>query len=154
MLSRSSHYKAKIKDVGYTTFEGIVVFATIAVLTGAVAFIVLADKQIADTRNSQRASDVKVLIDATYQYAIDHKGELPVSIPLHAREICRGGGTDCTGLIDLDVLVDENFLFKIPTDPTTATFNGSGYHVVRSQGGRITISAPGTEWGKTISESL
>jgi hypothetical protein len=154
MLTRSSNHSDELNDAGYTTFEGIVVFTTIAVLVGVIAFIVLADKQIADARNSQRSNDVNTLLEATYQYAIAHDGNFPVSIPIHEREICRSGNTDCTGLIDLDVLVEQKFLSKIPSDPSKATLNSSGYTIARTPGNRITVSAPHTEWGKVISESL
>lgn len=63
-----------------------------------------------------------------------------------------GGGPDCTGLIDLSILTeDEKYLPSMPTDPSGAGTNGSGYFVSISSDNRVTVNAPSAENGETIS---
>ena len=103
-------------------------------------------------------SDVNTIMNAIYQYAIDNSGDLPGTIPLDTvcgdtatEEVCVTGGT-CTGLVDFsDLTLNEVYLVAMPEDPTGATTNGAGYHVVQSTNGRVTVCAPNAEESLTIS---
>lgn len=60
------------------------------------------------------------------------------------------GASDCTGLVDLSLLTrDGLYMIIIPADPSAATENGTGYHVVNENGG-ITVCAPHAESGNII----
>ena len=64
----------------------------------------------------------------------------------------RRAAPDCTGLVDLSPLTDGGkYLVSIPKDPKTSTATDSGYQISQDANGRITVSAPGAEQGKTIS---
>ncbi len=96
--------------------------------------------------------DVNTILNAVYQYTIDNNGTLPASITTSATEICKTGGT-CTGLIDLSVLTNnEKYITAMPSDPSdSCNANGVCYKIVKSANGRITVNAPNSEQGATIS---
>ena len=149
---------------GFTLLEVLLVVAIIAILAGIVIIAINPSSNLAETRNTQRSSDVTTISNALYQYSIDNSGVLPgvgartgaVAIPTgSAVEICATAPTDCTGLVDLAVLTAaEKYITSIPKDPKCPTgcdANGTGYSIVKTTNGRITIAAMNPEVGKTIS---
>ncbi|MDQ5943743.1 MAG: ral secretion pathway protein [Patescibacteria group bacterium] len=139
---------------GFTLIEVLLVVAIIAILAGIVILAVNPAKQLADTRNAQRRSDVNTIINAIYQYSIDNNGNLPASIVVAAadpaNEICTTGGT-CTGLTDLGVLTaNGTYLVSMPRDPSSNDANNTQYKVVRDANNRVTVSAPDAEQGASI----
>lgn len=146
------NYKKSLSK-GFTLLEVLLVVAIIAILAGIVILAINPNKQLADTRNSERRSDVATILNGVYQYAIDNDGVLPSSITTTDTEICQTGGT-CTGLIDLDVLTNnETYLVDMPQDPQCPSVcdpNGVGYTIQETANGRITVTAPDAEQGQTI----
>lgn len=137
---------------GFTLLEILLVVAAIAILAGIVILAINPGKQLADTRNAQRNSDVNTILNAVYQYSIDNDGNLPATITNTPTEICRTGAASCAGLIDLSVLTaDEKYIVSIPTDPSGASTNGAGYEIYQSANGRVTVVAPYAEQGAVIS---
>jgi prepilin-type N-terminal cleavage/methylation domain-containing protein len=146
-----------VKKSGFTLLEILLVVAALAILAGIVILAINPTKQLADTRNAQRAVDINTILNAVYQYSIDNNGTLPSAIPASAtcatpstNEICKTGGT-CTGLVSLAVLTaSEKYIVSVPFDPTGATANGTGYFVAKNANGRVTVCAPSAEQGKSI----
>lgn len=150
----------KTSKRGFTLLEILLVVAAIAILAGIVIVAINPSKQLGDTRNAQRSADVNTILNAVYQYAVDNKGTLPATIPQVAtcdatatKLVCKAGQTGtCSTGVDLSVLTaSEKYLVAMPTDPQAGTTNGTGYYVVKSTNGRVTVCAPTAEQGTIIS---
>ena len=142
------------KNLGFTLLEVLLVVAIIAILAGIIIVALNPNKQLGDSRNTQRRADVNTILSAIYQYAIDNGGDMPTlsSSPV---EICKTLAGSCSGLQDLTILTNsEKYLTAIPIDPlgsVTSTAYGTGYLISKSVNNRITISAPRAEAGAAIS---
>jgi prepilin-type N-terminal cleavage/methylation domain-containing protein len=134
---------------GFTLIEILLVVAAIAILAGIVIVAINPNKQLGDTRNAQRKSDVNTILNAISQYSIDHNGTLPTGITATTTEICATGASSCSGLIDLTVLI-PTYLVAVPNEPQGTTANGAGYMVSRTAEGRISVSAQFPEQSMTI----
>ncbi len=132
----------------------LLVVALIAILASIVILAINPGKQLAEARNAQRRSDVNTILNAVYQYAIDHNGLLPASISSGTESpICKEGVVDCGLNADFTVLTtDATYITAIPQDPNASCETGSScYTVFQSLTGRVTIAAPYAENGAIIS---
>lgn len=140
------------REQGFTLIEVLLVVAIIAILAGIVILAINPNKQLGDTRNSQRQSDVNTILNAVYQYSVDNQGNLPSGITTTATDICATGAGSCTGLVDLTVLTTNGrYIVAIPKDPRTGNTTNTGYEISINSDNRVTVSAPDAEQGKTIS---
>ncbi len=152
---------------GFTLLEILLVVGIISILAGIVILAINPTKQLGDTRNAQRRSDVLTILNAVYQYSIDNSGVLPTTIPevstscavdglaTAGAQICQDDGT-CTSLVDLEtdlITASSTYLTAIPRDPFVAVDagGGGGYGIVEEASGRITVCAPLAENEATIS---
>ena len=140
------------QEKGFTLIEVLLVVAIIAILAGIVILAINPNKQLGDTRNSQRQSDINTILNATYQYGVDNQGNLPTGITTTPTDICATGASSCTGLVDLTVLTTNGkYVVAIPKDPKTGTTTDTHYQISLDANNRVTVSAPDAEQGKTIS---
>jgi prepilin-type N-terminal cleavage/methylation domain-containing protein len=144
---------------GFTLLEVLLVVAIIAILAGIVIIAINPGKNLADSRNAQRSSDVATIIDAVYQYMLDNNGTVPTAIGTTAVEMCKTSVAPATctssSLTDLTVVTTGGkYIASLPIDPscpTNCNANGVGYRIMKDvTTGRITVNAPGAEQGKTI----
>lgn len=137
------------KQKGFTLLEILLVVAALGILAGVVILAINPNKQLGDTRNTQRRADVNTILNAVYQYSVDN-GQLPETMTTDETEIC--ATEPCTDLVDLGVLLEnEEYLVGIPIDPNGASGSGAGYTIMLTVNNRVTVSAPDAENGKTIS---
>ncbi len=140
---------------GFTLLEVLLVAAIIAILAGIVIIAINPSKNLADSRNTQRKSDVTTILNGIYQYSLDNDGDVPAGITATATEVCATGAASCTSLVDLTALTTNGtYLVAIPEDPQNGTAgcgttDGVAYEVSTTNG-RITVDAPCAE-GETIS---
>jgi prepilin-type N-terminal cleavage/methylation domain-containing protein len=140
------------QEKGFTLIEVLLVVAIIAILAGIVILAINPNKQLGDTRNAQRQSDINTILNATYQYGVDNQGNLPTGITTTPTDICATGAASCTGLVDLTVLTTNGkYVVAIPKDPKTGTTTDAHYQISIDANNRVTVSAPDAEQGKTIS---
>jgi prepilin-type N-terminal cleavage/methylation domain-containing protein len=147
---------------GFTLLEILLVVAAIGILAGIVILALNPNKQLGDTRNAQRRSDVTTVLNAVYQYAIDNNGTLPsATIPtgscgaVAANQVCKttATGTCVTGIDIYTNLVGttQKYLTAMPVDPTVSSTDGTGYYISKSANNRVTVCAPSAEQSATIS---
>lgn len=140
------------KEKGFTLIELLVVIAIIAILAVIVIIAINPAKQLAESRNAQRWSNINTILNAVSQEAIDNNGTVNVAITATCptmQNICNGA---CTGGANIASVV-PTFIASIPTDPTAASGTDTGYDVCKGTANRITVSAPGAELSETISVS-
>lgn len=140
----------KTKKQGFTLLEILLVVAIIAILAAIVIIAINPNKQLSDSRNSARWSDVNTILNAVYQYSIDTNGTVPSTISTSLMEICKTGGA-CSGYIDLSALTDDGtYLTAIPIDPLSSSANGTGYYIQKTANNRIRVLADFAENNETI----
>lgn len=153
------------KQSGFTLIEILLVIAIIAILAAIVIIAINPAKQLRDSRNAERSSEVNTILNAISQYSVDNDGSLPgpgtiptgtCSAALANSEICArdADAAACAagGLVDLDQLTNNGtYVVDVPADPQVDTTDGTDYHVSKDANGRVTVCAPLAEGGATIS---
>jgi prepilin-type N-terminal cleavage/methylation domain-containing protein len=120
------------KKSGFTLLEMLLVIAIIAILAAIVIIAINPSKQLADSNNARRHSDVRAIYKALQQYTID-TGFIMSDIPTLPTEVCDTGdavvghGINCGDFVDLSRLV-PNYLSSIPKDPLGPS--GRTYEIV------------------------
>jgi type IV pilus assembly protein PilA len=149
----------KTKSVkGFTLLEIILVVGVIAIIAGIVVLAINPTKQLGDSRNAQRRSDVLTILNAVNQYYVDHNSAL---IDLNGGQGLTGDATDNCGAGDTEAYrglaasligASSTYLMAIPFDPANGTANSnSDYYVhLNSSSKRITVCAPDAENGAII----
>jgi len=139
---------------GFTLIEVLLVVVIIAILAGIVIVAINPGRQISQANNTQRQSDVKTVLDAVHQYAIDNRGTFPTGITATATEI-----GSAALLIDVCDDLVPTYIAEMPFDPTDAdaaftscTVYASGYTIAQdATSNRITVAAPTAELTEVIS---
>ena len=146
---------------GFTLLEILLVVAALSILAAITIVAINPTKQLGDTRNAQRRSDVNTLINAIYQYAIDHDGDITAlgnlapagEVQIFASAAACPGTPTCgaktvTGCVDMEAGLVEDYIVDMPTDPRYGSIDDpaagdyySDYYVDRSANGRITVGA-------------
>lgn len=152
----------KIGQKGFTLLEILLVVAAIGILAGIVILALNPSKQLGDTRNAQRQSDVTTILNAVYQYSIDNNGSFPAGLDsdnASPQVVGTGAGCTCTATsttaaaqkcANLSALV-PTYLVGIPQDPTTGLASSTDYYINRDANGRITVGACAPESNEVIS---
>lgn len=138
---------------GFTLVEVLLVVVIVAILAGIVIVAINPARQLSQTNNTQRSSDVKSILNAVVEYAIDNRGAYPANITNAATVVGSGAGQ-----IDICSDLVPTYIAEMPFDPTAdgaaftdCTSYNTGYTIVEDANGRITVAAPGAELEETIS---
>jgi prepilin-type N-terminal cleavage/methylation domain-containing protein len=138
---------------GFTLIELLVVIGILAVLLAITLIAINPANQFAKANNTKRRSDVNAILNAVNQYMADYKGLVPSVISTTVRTVSSTQADLCTILV-------PKYIAALPVDPQTS--NGTpvvdcsaaystNYEIVQStDGGRITVSAPGAELLESI----
>ncbi len=150
---------------GFTLLEIILVVAALAILAGIVIVAINPSKELADTRNSQRRSDVTSLLNGIWQYSIDNDGAFPLAIDSTtstsqvlgtATSGCDSScGAVATEAACADVSVDlvPDFLAELPADPQTGTASNTDYYVNVDENGALVVGSCDMEQSDNFSVS-
>jgi len=130
------------------------ILSTITV-TGKPKIVEKADEHMYDKAdNTARRSHVTMILNAIGQYVADDRGVLPSNIPLNPQEIRSDG-------IDICALLVPTYIYALPIDPSLNKENitdcskpyKTGYVISKDNGSRVTVSAPLSSLGESISVS-
>lgn len=129
--------KKKLKRVGFTIIEMLMVVSIIAILMTVVLISVDPAKRFADSRNAKRRADVDTILIAVHQYVNDMGGSLPTGIGTSFAQIgtCTTGGMNlCIGsttrCVNMGVLLGNGKYIKSnPIDPQRGTAATTGYAI-------------------------
>jgi type IV pilus assembly protein PilA len=155
---------AKARQQGFTLIELLLVIGIIAILASIVIVAINPTKQLGDARNAQRRSDVNTILNAVYQWSIDHNGVLPgymtgATVGTNY-QICNCNTTNCparsacglpgNAMINLREL-SGSYVVGVPRDPqVSASASGTNYLIRKDSSGRVIVTAPGAEQGASI----
>lgn len=125
---------------GFTLMELLIVIGIIAVLAAIVIIAINPARQLAQSRNAQRESNVNTILNSVHQQALDNNGTIigVITAVCPATQAVGTGGADLTSLT-------PTYLAAIPTDPSGGTDANTGYTVCKAAANRITIAAPNAE---------
>ncbi len=136
---------------GFTLLEILLVIALIGVLAAIVLIAINPTRQLAQARNVERLSDINTIYQAIEQFVVDSRGEYPQQITNTIQNICRtgtesiGGPTDCSGSVDLRILVPQ-YLSSIPEDPL-----GGAYQIrINPDNNQLSIRASSAELNQSV----
>lgn len=141
---------------GFTLIEILLAIGILAILATAAIIAINPARQFAQARNTQRWSDVNAIMNATYQYAVSHKGAMPPEIPTGGSflQICYTGAPSCSNLASITSITDNStYLTAMPVDPgcpQSCDPNSTGYQITTNAAGRIVVQAPNAELNETI----
>lgn len=141
---------------GFTLIEMLMVVSLIAILTSIIIIAINPVRHFAEAKNAQRWSNVNAILNAVYQYSVDHDGTFPTALPAVPTEICKTGTAPSicasNGLLDLTSLT-PTYVVTLPVDPAELPGFGTGYLISTSTGNRVIVSAPHAEEGDVIEVS-
>ena len=142
----------KAKKKAFTLVEVLLVVVIIAILAAIVIVAINPARQISQANDTQRSTEVKALLDAVHEYAIDHRGVLPTDTTTdpvgEITDTAQVLGSDTTnGQLNLCSELVPTYIAEMPFDPQTGDYTScteysTGYSISQD-GDRITVSATG-----------
>ncbi|PIR98574.1 MAG: hypothetical protein COT88_00915 [Candidatus Colwellbacteria bacterium CG10_big_fil_rev_8_21_14_0_10_41_28] len=124
--------------------------AIIAILVGIVFITLNSAKQVRETTDAQRSSDVNAILDAVWQYTIDNSGTFPSGISSSSYKVLGINGSACNSTctaqitdpacLDLSAELVPEYLVAMPYDPTSGNSGNTDYYIGKT-GNRITVGS-------------
>ena len=142
----------KIKTLGFTIIELLIVIAILAILLATMVVIIKPATQLAKARDTQRESHLVAIVTIILQYSAEHGGALPdtdgdpVTSNFPTSLTCIGTDPGCFNLSsagdDGDTIVPV-YTSSIPYDPKDGSDGDTKYLISVDTNNRLTASASG-----------
>jgi len=141
------------KQHGFTLIEVLLVIGIIAMLAAIVIIAINPARQFAQTRNTQRWSNVNAILNGIHQNMADNRGvwtcdvdgdDVNDALPSSATNM-----GSAVGDYDICACLVPTYIAEMPYDPETGSFTDcdtaydTDYTVFQSTGGRVTVEATG-----------
>ena len=148
---------------GFTLVELLVVIAIIVILFAVILVAVDPPQRLGQARDAVRRQDVRDILEAVQEYAVDNGGDYPTSIDAVTASFqllgtaASGCDTTCTAettvaaCLDLSGDLVETYLAQIPLDPKTGASTNTDYAIDQTANGRVEVVACDPEIASTIS---
>jgi type IV pilus assembly protein PilA len=141
---------------GFTLIELLVVIGILAILLAITLIAINPARQFGSANNTRRKSDILQVLNAVHQYSAENQGNLPPEVAGLAADTATLFNS--TNFPNLCSELMTNYLPALPTDPSLNTVNittctgawDTGYDIQRDASNRVTVSAPTTDNGATI----
>lgn len=146
---------------GSTLLELLIALAIMAILAGLVIVALSPKKNLEDARDTKRREDLRTMIDALYQYQIDHDAFPTIhtakSLDAIHRDVCAVTDPDdlffcffsAPQRLPLWPLIPD-YLAELPYDPQNTEEYETGYQLWLDESGRIHAFAPLGDGGAGI----
>lgn len=141
---------------GFTLIELLVVIGILAILLAITLIAINPARQFGQANNTKRRSDILQILNAMHQYVAENQGQLPAEVS----GLTAGAATtfNSTNFPNLCGQLMPTYIPALPTDPSLNTSNittctgewNTGYSIARDAQNRLTVSAPTTDNGATI----
>jgi type IV pilus assembly protein PilA len=140
----NTHMQTRSK--GFTLVELLVVIGIVGILLAITLVAINPARQFKQANNAKRTADVNNVLNAVTQLKVDLRGSLPITVPTGAVAFA-SATTDMTTLCNAIV---PTYIAALPTDPLTGAYTScasfdTGYTILQTAAGRVTISAPSAE---------
>lgn len=136
----------KLNKKAFSLMEILIVIGIILILATGIMVSVNPGIQFAQGRDANRQTDINNLFNSLMEYKLVNDGYWEdVTLPQEMTEICNTNleNADCSDLIDISVIVDQDYISKIPVDPQGGDDpDGTGYYI---SGGKLALVADNAE---------